>query len=401
MPLGQPLIERVRPRAGFEDLARALLQGVNLVDDLREVVAVYAAGRVPATFVTPHGDLLAPDGVVRGGDAGGEGASGGLLSRVREVRDLESEVTRLDAEVGRCESEHEASRAALARVADELDNLRNRHHTAALAVANHEKDIERNDERVKALGEAQEGRVVERSELMAEIDALGGDRARLDADLDLARGDRTGRQRELDALGLKIGSERREVTRLETIATERRVEHAGRAENRDRLRAAHDRSRSALAETREWIERRDQEIASAEARRAELATVIEGAETTLAERLHDEEAARMSNDEKREAYEGVTAALGEIEEGVRELRGDITERREEISKAELEVRESELRLSHLDESIREKWEVDLATWSPPTVEARAEPQGAIPEPQVSQEPQAPDSAEAPGNTMLT
>ena len=32
-----------------------------------------------------------------------------------------------------------------------VDNLRNRHHTAALAVANHEKDLERTNERMKAL----------------------------------------------------------------------------------------------------------------------------------------------------------------------------------------------------------------------------------------------------------
>jgi chromosome segregation protein len=48
-PLGQPLLERVRPRPGFEDLARSLLAGVNLVDSLREAIEVYGAGRIPAT----------------------------------------------------------------------------------------------------------------------------------------------------------------------------------------------------------------------------------------------------------------------------------------------------------------------------------------------------------------
>ena len=88
-------------------------------------------------------------------------------------RELEAEVAALEAEVEECERVHREAEQALARASDELDNLRNRHHTAALAVANHEKDLERTRERVKAIGEAQEGRVAERSELLAEVEALG------------------------------------------------------------------------------------------------------------------------------------------------------------------------------------------------------------------------------------
>ena len=52
MPLGEPLLSRVRVRAGYEDLARALFGSVNLVDDLREVLRIYGGRRLPATFAT-------------------------------------------------------------------------------------------------------------------------------------------------------------------------------------------------------------------------------------------------------------------------------------------------------------------------------------------------------------
>ena len=185
--------------------------------------------------------MLTPDGVVRGG----EEASSGLLARVREVRDLEQEVARLDEGVAEQESRHREAEAALVRAADDLENLRNRHHTAALAVANHEKDLERTRERVKALGEVQEGRVVERSEILAETEALAEERERLELALGVARSERGEKQRALEALVLRIGSAGRELMRLETIATERRVEHAGRAEKRDRLRTAWERATGA------------------------------------------------------------------------------------------------------------------------------------------------------------
>jgi chromosome segregation protein len=389
VPLGQPLLERVRPRPGYEGLARALLGGVNLVEGLREVIEVYGAGRLPATFVTLQGDVLAPDGTVRGGDrASGEPAAAGLLGRVREIRDLEAEVAALEAAVEAQQAEQEQAAAARAQASDELENLRNRHHTAALAVANHEKDLERTQERVKTLGESQEGRVAQRSAWLAERDALGEERSRLGDQLEHARVDRGARQREVEELGLRSGSATRELSRLETIATERRVEHAGRAEKRDRLRVAIERVTAAARETREWIGRREREIAAAESRREELAGSIRDSEAVLAKLLEQEEQARASNDAKREAYERVAASLSELDEAARGLRGEVAASRERIGAAELAVRETELRLGHLGDSIREKWEVDLATWVPP----RLEPES----PGEPVEPPEPEVAGAPG-----
>ena len=78
--------------------------------------------------------------------------------------------------------------------------------------------------------------------ILAGLGAMTEEGERLTALLDNSRGDRGEHQRELDALILRIGALGREVTRLETVATERRVEHAGRAERCDRLRRAHERS---------------------------------------------------------------------------------------------------------------------------------------------------------------
>jgi chromosome segregation protein len=369
VPLGQPLLERVRARPGFEGLARTLLGGVNLVGDLREVLSVYDAGRIPATFVTPDGDVLATDGTVRGG-AAAEGPAQGLLARMGEVRELTVEVAGLDRQVADAESANQAAEAALARAADELDNLRNRHHTAALAVANHEKDLERTRERVKALGEVHEGRTAERSEILAEIESLTEEHARLERSLEDVRGDRAKCQRELDALALRAGSCGRELNRLETIATERRVEHAGRSEKCDRLRSIHERAVAAVAETTEWIERRNGEIAAAEARREELAETIASSERSLETQLREEEVARAGNDAKREAYERISDEVARLDEGVREFRSEISSRRGQLGEAELRSRELELTLAHLEESIRDKWDVEIASWSPPSVESK-------------------------------
>jgi chromosome segregation protein len=147
------------------------------------------------------------------------------------------------------------------------------------------------------------------------------------------------------------------------------VEHAGRSEKCDRLRSSHERAVAAVAETREWIERRNGEIAAAEARREELAEKIANSESSLETQLREEEAARAGNDAKREAYERISDEVARLDEGAREFRSEISNRRDQVNEAELRSRELELTLAHLEESIRDKWNVEIASWSPPSVES--------------------------------
>jgi len=361
VPLGEPLLSRVRVRPGFEGVARALLGDVNLVTSLEEVAKVYASARAPATFVTPAGDVLGPDGVLRGGSGGAPG----LLARAREVRELEQEVATLGQHLGLVAAEHAESDAAAARVADELDNLRNRHHTAALAVANHEKDLERVRERVKATFEAHEGRVSERSELVAESEALEAEIGTLGQRLEDLRAARASCQRELDALSLRIGEASRGLARNDATLTERRVAHAARAEKRDRLAEVRTRAAAAAEESQQWIARREREIEEIEARRSALAESSAGAREQLAAKLSDEERARQDADRVRDEYERTAAAVREREDEARHLRTECFARRERLQAGELEIRERELRVVQLDDHVRERWKVELASWTPP------------------------------------
>ncbi len=365
VPLGEPLIGRVRAAEDFAGVARSLLADVYLVPSLEHVFERYGASDLPASFVTPAGDVITPDGVIRGG---GEPAAGGMLSRVREVRELEEEVEALAARVREAEAAHESASRAQVHAASELDNMRNRHHTAVLAVANHEKDLERTAERVKTLGEAQENRVAERADLLAESEALAEEQARLEQQLGHAREDRTRVQADLDATVLKLGTAAREVSRLETHGTELRVAHAARVENRDRLRLTVERAGGSARETSDWIARREREIEHGELRLRELEDQQARLDETLTSQLEAEEAARAHSDELRDAFERQAADVRALEESLRDVRGDLSSRQEQAASAELTLRESEMRLNHQAESIRERWDVELARWELPPLE---------------------------------
>ncbi len=374
VPLGDPLLQRVRPRAGCEGLARTLLGDVYLIDRLERAFEHFGGGRLPATFVTREGDLATPEGLVQGG---GDSSASGMLTRAREVRELGVEVAQLDQQAAAARTRREQAEAAAARAGEELDNLRNRHHTAALAVANHEKDLERSAEKVKRIGEAQQSRSAERSDLLGEQEGLAEELARLQHQIEERRAQREASQREVDALGLKISSAGRELARCEGRVAELRFAYRAREEVRLRLRETATRAEQSERETRVWIDRRHEEIESARVRCETLGEEIEGAEAELALRLRDEETARLESDRLRERFETTSARVREIEDSARSLRSELTIAREKTGQAELKLREAQMRLDHQASSVRERWQVEIDQWQLPSLEELQEGLGSL------------------------
>ncbi|MGB0621114.1 MAG: chromosome segregation protein SMC [Myxococcota bacterium] len=365
VPLGDPLLKRVRPRAGSEGVARSLLGDVYLVDRLEQAFDHFGSGRLPATFVTPRGDLATPDGVVQGG---GESAASGMLTRAREVRELEVEVVRFEMAAEEKRTAQSDAEARLAKANEELENLRNRHHTAALAVANHENDLERSTEKVKRIGEAQQTRTAERSDLLAEQASVGEELESLTQQLEDRRNERETSQRAVDAIGLQISSAGRDLSRRESRVAELRVAYRARDEQRLRLRETATRAEQSERETRTWIERRNAEIENARVRRETLREEIEQAEGELAGRLEAEEVARVESDTLREQFEAIQTKVAETDDSAREMRGDLGAAREKTSQAELKLSEARMRLDHQATSVRERWSVEIEHWKLPTID---------------------------------
>ena len=364
VPMGVPLLEFVRPGAGHEEIVRGLLADVYLVDSLAEPFGHYGVDSLPATFVTRSGDVVTPDGLVRGG---GYGNATGSMARQAEVTELQSQVQAQSAEVAQLEVSHQNMEQSLLTAAQELDNLRSRHHTAALAVANHEKDLERAAERLKTIAEAQENRGAERSSWLTEIETLSTEQQRLEEEVISFRGIRAQRQSNVDAKGLQVSSLGRESSRLDTRLTEIRVAHEARVENRDRLNEAVSRADEATRQKIEWISQREREIENGSSRQGEIENEKQSAEASLSELLVSEEGARVKSEGLRDSHQAEAEVVRSLDDDIRDIRGNLSQQHTEVSTAELGLREGEMRLSHQSETIREKWGVDIAVWELPVL----------------------------------
>ncbi|OLB53444.1 MAG: chromosome segregation protein SMC, partial [Candidatus Rokubacteria bacterium 13_2_20CM_2_70_11] len=124
-------------------LVHHLLGQVAIVDHLDEAEALWRRNGVVATYVTPIGEVLGPTGRLHGGgQAPAADVEHSLLTRKRQLRELEEEVRRLStsvdeaqAEVGRHEAEVTTIRAEIAEIERTL-------HAREAAQLAGEKDLE-------------------------------------------------------------------------------------------------------------------------------------------------------------------------------------------------------------------------------------------------------------------
>src|SRR5262249_6700432 len=84
-----------------------------------------------------------------------------------------------------------------------------------------------------------------------------------------------------------------------------------------------------------------------------------------AARLGREDVARQAGDGARDRYEETSRTVRQREDELRALRAESLAHRERAQARELEIRERTLRIEQLDGRVRDRWQVELAGWTPP------------------------------------
>ena len=335
---GTPLVSRLRVSDEARPLLEALLGNVRLVGAAAEAVRAHESAP-GATYVTPDGLVVLPDGRVRVGSA--PSSESGALERKRRIRDLEAGMPALegrlrdaaravsDAEVALAKAREEAAAAKgdLARLSAELSSTtaeRGRLEAQlASAVSEHAQVTKRREASAERAAEARTqieehrsaaraareladelaGRLAERTaEHEAAIRAQGKASKELsDGRLELAmtserRSGLERRERELSArvreLDARIEATRRSSRSLEVV--------------RLRVDPLHDRYMAIRERALEWAARLKDRASLAEADSDSLKRTIGGAREAVAE-------ATKELEEARSVATGVKVDLGKLE----------------------------------------------------------------------------------------
>ena len=360
VPLGRPLADFVTAEPASAALIARLLRDVYLVDDLSLPIERFGAASPPALFVTRAGEVLDRSGAL----TGGLGAPPGALSRAGEIRRLEGELADLEPLCATLAAELAAVTSRVEGFEREIENTRNRRHTAELAVVNVEKDLERMRERGKHALESLEQHRAGKHALLSQLEQVAEDRERALA----RRGDLAQERARAESgraeLSVQLQQLARDLERVEQRVVQARIELAELGARRDQETRARDRLQASVEDGRSWLSRRGEELRSSRERAADLARSAEEARAQLDDEILREEALRERQEELRRNYEESGQAVERFETELRAVTRDREALRERLASCELSVHDVRSRCEQLSATIRERYELEIAGWEP-------------------------------------
>ena len=351
-PAGRPsagdlrwVVDHVTARA--PRLVHALLAEVAVVEHLDQAEALWRRNGVMATYVTAAGEVLSPTGRLRGGSEGTT-LPQSLLTRKRQLRELDDEVRRLS---GAVDGEQDAVTALAAEVATlraRLAGLEQSVHARQADRLASEKDLEqsvREHERVHRHVETIAAEMRQVGAEAAETEAL---LQQLGQHVEAAAAAEARHETVMSAVRTAIEEAQTTDTTLVARLTEGRVEVAGITERGDALRRELGRFDEMETDFASRIEQGRDREAQLDERRAALAAERErtdaAARDIAGERDRSEDEARRAGESHQRLVDdlraledearGVQAELGRLVGAIHGIELKATEgrvRREELA----------------------------------------------------------------------
>ena len=342
--------------APYRALAAHLLGRVVVVRDLDAGLAFLRLGR-PELVVTLDGEILEPSGGLGGGAL--EGAGVGALHKKREIAELAEEVARLDDEHRVAQEQHRCLAERAAQIEASLKGLSDESHSEALQVVEQEKDLHKATEDL-AQARARHGKLAAEIDEMERTLSSLADRERvLTGERVQAEGERGAREARVGELSEALARVRVEMSALAAEQTELQVKTAAEGERRDGIARALARAEASEKELCERRRRLENTLEQSAVRREEIAALIQTTAEEIERRMEvhaqmagEERSARAECEELGERVRLDNAALRADRQRLEKLQGQCAEQ-------SMKVREQNLELGHLEETIRDRYNVEL------------------------------------------
>ncbi len=364
-PGGVKIVDKLQVATGYQELVGVLLADTFLVDDL--AAALSLARQFPAlTFVTMGGELVAPGGIVSGGSM--EGADQGLVHKKREIKELAQATLLLSTQVREQEAGRDQLKLDIAAAEESAKELRQMLHQKDLKLVNADKDLQRAREERQRIEERFRINELDEDQLREERDLLL-------AEMDNSSGHRTvgeekkqGLESEVDALQQSLTVKKEELGVLRERVTTMKVRSAALKERRESTLRALKRVDDLVKDLLARIDGRRTELMTGEEERERLAVEVSRSDEGLKQLLARQLGAETAHNVIRDRYEAQAILVREEDARLKGLRGLHEQARQEVAEKSLQLAEISIGLQHLQNSLLEKYRVDIAALVPGTLE---------------------------------
>ncbi|HSQ78484.1 MAG TPA: chromosome segregation protein SMC, partial [Nitrospirota bacterium] len=349
----------VRYKDSYSSVAQYLLGDVVVVDTMDTALYLWHKDGFNKTVVTLSGEIVDPWGAVTGGAV--EAVGTGMLTKRREIKDLEHEVADLTVAIARLEAELSSADAAIESDKKIEAELAQQIHRMEIEFVNKEKDrttvgdeIGRSQERISVLNTEAGERALQRQELNAGIEHASAVLHGLEAGHTTAQANIESLQGELSLKKEELETARAAITEIRMGITALQEKQAAASRNAETLIHAG-------SELGERLAKREAEITDIAAKLTELEAAITEAETEIKGHIEILAAERRVLVSKQEAHAAKAQVLHAAEEQARLVHHDIDASQKRLSANEVKRTELRMKIEHLKDTVWTTYHTELET----------------------------------------
>ncbi len=339
----------VRCKDSYSSVAQYLLGDVVVVDTMDTALYLWQKNGFHKTVVTLSGEIIDPWGAVTGGAIEAVGA--GMLTKRREIKDLEHEVADLTVAIAKLEAALSTVESAIESDKTIEAELSQQIHRLEIEFVNGEKDrasVKDEIGRAEARSRTLDTEATEREAMRRELNA--GIETATEALRDLEAG-HTSAQANVEVLQAELATQKEGLEAARAAITEIRMELTALQEKQ----AASVRNIDTLVRTEtdlnERLSKRNTEIAGIAAKLSELDSAITTAETEIKGHMEVLDSQRQILISKQEAHAAKAQVLHAAEEEARLVRHDMEAAQKRLSANEVKRTELRMKIEHLKDSV--------------------------------------------------
>jgi chromosome segregation protein len=353
-----PLSRFVKVKEGFDPIAQFLIGDVGVVERWEEALHWMKNGGGFGTLVTLEGDILESSGVISGGSRD-QGL--GLLERRREIRDLEQRVREAEEESRKAHEEEERLQKGIGEKEIQLEGRRKEIQGKEIELLHQERDLEGLKKEVSQFYQRMEVIQFEQKQLEEENQDLEKEKKEVFAKMEIEESARKEREEQVQSWKKKVEEVREGNEELGGKITEKKVFLASIEEKEKGLESQIQNLLENQRTLKDQIYKKVKGIRECREEAASLRKKIEQWEKELEDGLKQHRLKEEGLSTQKEKVETLFNEWKEVEASSKYLRRELEEVRQKIHEEEILASEVQLKLSHLQESMRERYGDMLST----------------------------------------
>ncbi|HUL32216.1 MAG TPA: chromosome segregation protein SMC [Thermodesulfobacteriota bacterium] len=353
-----PLSHFVNVKEGFGAIGTFLIGDVGVVEGWEEAVRWMRNGGGFRTLVTLEGDILERSGVISGGSRD-QGL--GLLERRREIRDLEQRVKEKEEACWKASVEEERLQTEIRDKETLLEGRRKEIQEKEIELLHQERDLEGLNKEISQFFQRREVLRFEQQQLEEEKEDLEREKKEVSARMETGEAAKKEREEQVQSWKKKAEEIGEGTEELGEKITEKKVFLASLEEKQKGLESQIQTLSESQRSLKEQIFKKVKGIKECREETASLRDKIQQWEKELEEGLqrHRLEEERLST--QKEKVETLLNEWKEMEASSKYLRRELEEVRQKIHEEEILASEVQLKLTHLQESIKDRYGATLST----------------------------------------